>query len=205
MFLSSKNFKLSVSEENGRYAGIGDVIVLRRTAKLKAREEDRTNLKPNVEASFPGLENLSIRLRNNRQSFSLSGDQVQSRGKALRIPITETWWMNIQLLIHEYVLTISSKQLNHLIEARNDFTTSGRSDSKGREHEDSAIPIQLALLNTNPNGNSIIIVDRIRLTIISHAAKPSRKRHYPQHGNNRLRPYGANQIEAMTSLTLCSL
>ena len=102
-----------------------------------------------------------------RQSFSLSGDQVQSRGKALGISITETWWMNIQLLMHGYVLTISSKQLNHLIEARNDFVKSDELHSKGREHEDSAITIQLALLNIKPNGNSIIIVDRIYLTIIS--------------------------------------
>ena len=102
-----------------------------------------------------------------RQSFFLSGDQVQSRGKALGISITETWWMNIQLLMHGHVLTISSKQLNHLIEARNDFVKSDELYSKGREHEDSAITIQLALLNIKPNDNSIIIVDRIYLTIIS--------------------------------------
>ena len=115
---------------------------------------------------FTGLDNLPLRLRNGRESFSLSGDQIQSRGKALGIPITETWWMNIQLLMHDHVLTISSQQLNHLVEARNDFFASGGLEFKGREHEDGAITIQLALINTNPNGNSIIIVDRIRLTII---------------------------------------
>ena len=116
---------------------------------------------------FPGLDNLPFRLRNGRESFSLSGDQVQSRGKALGIPITETWWMNIQLLMHGHVLVISSKQLNHFIQTRNDFVASGGLDSKGREHKDGVITIQLALINTNPNGNSIIIVDRIRLAIIS--------------------------------------
>ena len=116
---------------------------------------------------LPGLDNLPIRLRNGRESFSLSGDQVQSRGKPFGIPITETWWMNIQLLMHGHVLTISSKRLNHLVEARNDFVASGGLDSKGREHKDGAITIQLALVNTKPNGNSIIIVDRIRLAIIS--------------------------------------
>ena len=69
--------------------------------------------------------------------------------------------------MHGYVLTISSKQLNQPIETRKDFIASGGLDSKGREHEDGAITIQLALVNTNPNGNSIIIVDRIRLIIIS--------------------------------------
>ena len=108
---------------------------------------------------FPGLDNLALRLRNGRGSLSLSGDQIQSRGKAFGNPITETWWMNIQLLMHGHLLTISSKQLNHLVEARNEFVASGGLDSKGREHKDGVITIQLALINTNPNGNSIIIVD----------------------------------------------
>ena len=109
-------------------------IEFKKSSQLKAREEDRPKFEPNVETSFPGLDNLPLRLRNgSRQSFSLSGDQVQSRGKALGIPITETWWMNIQLLTHAYVLTISSKQLSHLIEARNDLVASGGLDSKGRE------------------------------------------------------------------------
>ncbi|KAL9073096.1 MAG: hypothetical protein Q9161_003150 [Pseudevernia consocians] len=59
--------------------------------------------------------------------------------------------------MHEHVLAISSKQLNHLIEARNDFVGSGGLHFKGREHEDGAITIQLALFNTKPKGNSIII------------------------------------------------
>ena len=61
-----------------------------RLAKLKAREQDRTNFLPNVEASFPGLDDLPLRLRDGTQSFSLSGDQVQSKGKALRIPISSS-------------------------------------------------------------------------------------------------------------------
>ena len=61
---------------------------LTRLAKLKAREQDRTNLLPNVVATFPGLDDLPLRLRNGTQGFSLSGDQVQSRDKALGIPIS---------------------------------------------------------------------------------------------------------------------
>lgn len=65
-FPSPENFKLCVFEENGRYAGIGDAIALRRTVKLKAREEDRIKFELNVEKSFLGLDNLSLILRNDR-------------------------------------------------------------------------------------------------------------------------------------------
>lgn len=56
---------------------------------------------------------------------------------------------------------------NYLLDARREFVASGGLGSKGREHEDGAVTIQLALLNTNPDGNCIIVVDRLRLTIIS--------------------------------------
>lgn len=82
-FPSLEKLTLCVFEQNGCYAGIGDATAaLRRKPKLKAREEDRSQFQPNVEMSFPGLENLTLKLRNGRQ-ISLSGDQIQSRGKAL--------------------------------------------------------------------------------------------------------------------------
>ena len=57
-----ETFKLRIFEENGRYSGIGDATKLTRSAKLKAREQDRANLLPNVEASYPGLEDLPLRI-----------------------------------------------------------------------------------------------------------------------------------------------
>ena len=41
--------------------------------------------------------------------------------------------------MHEYILFISSKQLNHLVETRNKFVTLDELDSKGRQYENSAI------------------------------------------------------------------
>lgn len=49
--------------------------------------------------------------------------------------------MNIQLLIYRYILIISFKQLNYLIETRNDFITSGVLDFKSREHENNVVII----------------------------------------------------------------
>ena len=63
-FPSPETFKLCVFEENGRYAGTGDATTLTRAAKHKAREVYRSNFEPNVEKSFPGLDNLPLRLRN---------------------------------------------------------------------------------------------------------------------------------------------
>ena len=166
-FPSHENFTLRVFEENGRHSGTGDAASLTGLAKQKARKADRSKLKPNAERSFPGLENLPLRLRNGSQSFSLCGDQIQSRGKALGIPIAEDWWMNIQLLMQGHVVIISSKQLNYLLEARRKFVASGGLDANGREHEDGAVTIQLALLKTNPDGNCIIVVGRIRLDMIT--------------------------------------
>ena len=91
----------------------------------------------------------------------------QSRGKALGIPINKTWWMKSQLLMHGHVLAISSKQLNHVIEARHDFVASGGSGSKGRENEDGAITIQLALRNTNPNGKWVPLHSHLSLAAVS--------------------------------------
>ena len=49
--------------------------------------------------------------------------------------------MNVHLLMTGHIITISSEQLNYLLEARREFITSGRLDSKGLQYEDSAVTI----------------------------------------------------------------
>lgn len=145
------NFNLRIYESSSRYKGIDeDVAKLTRKHKLKARQADPSKFKDNVSATFPGLENLPEEIK--KGTIKLTGSDVRSRGKAIGIPIGGDWWISIQLLMHGHIVIISAKELDTL---------------------DSSITVQMALVNQDHAKPSIIIVDRIRLTILKFVHTPN--------------------------------
>ena len=83
-----QTFKTRIYEKNERYKGSNiNTNNLHRKAKIKARLEDLSLSQPDLENTFPGLSQLPTAIRN--QSFSLSGEDIRSRGKALGVPIGE--------------------------------------------------------------------------------------------------------------------
>ena len=137
-------FSLQVNESSSRYKAVTkDMIKLKTKKKLKARQEHPEKFVPDMAVTFPGLSKLPVHLRN--ETITLSGNDVQSRGKAIGIPLSSNWWVNIELALHGHLVIISSKELKTIAEKRT---------------------IQLALINKNPSQPLLIVVHRNRLVTL---------------------------------------
>ena len=73
---------------------------------------------------FEGIEN----------SFSLQGSDIKSRGKALGIPLKDNWWICVHFLMHGHIVAITSRELQSLERAREEYLASGGPRAKGRKH-----------------------------------------------------------------------
>ena len=76
-FPGKTEFSLLVNKGSSRYKAVTkDVAKLKAKEKLKARKEHSEKFVPDVAATFPGLDELSARLRN--AIITLSESNVQS-------------------------------------------------------------------------------------------------------------------------------
>lgn len=60
---------------------------------MKLRLEDASKFEPNINATFPGIDNLRLRLRNARQTFFFRGKGIKIRGKAIGVSLLNDWWL----------------------------------------------------------------------------------------------------------------
>ena len=179
-FPNPGTFRLKIYEENSRHQGVDDEISeLRRKEKVKAPMQDPAKFGPNVNATFPGIDDLSfmlrngltfpgidnlpLMLRNGHQTFSLLGSDIVSRGKAIGIPLGGEWWLNIDLRMHGHVVVISKKELVQIDHAR----LHDQGSDMGN------ITIQLALINSDEDGECIAVVDRFRLATLTFTDAPN--------------------------------
>lgn len=137
-------FVLQINSHNTRYTGITEEFAkLTGRKKLKARQDFPEKFTDNVGPTFPGLDKLPDRIRNG--TIELSGSDIQSRGKAMGIPLGDNWWINVQLALHGHFIVIDSEEL---------------------ERDGESKTIQLALVNQDSSQSSIIIIDHNRLTTL---------------------------------------
>ena len=149
-------FMLEIFERGAGYIAVDDISkALRRSAKIKAREQNPGHFVPHTAHTFPGLDLLPAAIRHG--PFRLSGSSIQSRGKALGIPLKDDYWINIHLRMHGHVIAISNQELASIKEAWETHPDS----IKGK------INIMLALVNSDNDKQSIIVVDRIKLATLT--------------------------------------
>ena len=149
-------FTLEIFERGAGYIAVDDISrALRRSAKIKAREQNPGHFVPHTAHTFPGLDLLPAAIRHG--PLRLSGSDIQSRGKALGIPLKDDYWINIHLRMHGHVIAISNQELASIKEAWETHPDS----IKGK------INIMLALVNSDNDKQSIIVVDRIKLATLT--------------------------------------
>lgn len=155
--ISDENvFKLEIFERGAGYIAVDDTSkALRRSAKIKAREQNPGHFIPHTAHTFPGLDQLPAAIRHG--SLRLSGSNIQSRGKALGIPLKDDYWINIHLRMHGHVIPISNQELAGI----KDAWETDPDSIKGK------INIMLALVNSDNDKQSIIVVDRIKLATLT--------------------------------------
>ena len=149
-------FTLEIFERGAGYIAVDDISkALRRSAKIKAREQNPGHFVPHLSHTFPGFDMLPAAIRDG--VVSLSGSDIKSRGKALGIRLQDGYWINIHLRMHGHVVAISNHELASIKEA-------------WETHPDSIqgkINIMLALVNQDKDKQSIIVVDRIKLATLT--------------------------------------
>ena len=148
-------FTLEIFERGAGYIAIDDASKVLRSAKIKASEQNPGDFVPDTAHTFPGLDQLPAAIRH--EPFTLSGSDIQSRGKALGIPLKGDYWITINLRMHGHVIAISNQELASIKEAWNTQPDS----IKGK------INIMLALVNSDTDKQSIIVVDRIKLATLT--------------------------------------
>ena len=154
-------FTLEIFERGAGYIAVDDTSkALRRSATIKDREQNPGHFVPHTAHTFPGLDQLPSAIR--RGPLSLSGSSIQSRGKALGIPLRDDYWINIHLRMHGHVIAISNQELDSIKEA---WETDPES-IRGK------INIMLALVNSDNHKQSIIVVERIKLATLTFTLAP---------------------------------
>ena len=87
-FPDTAKFILQTNERSSQYPGITkDVAKLRGKEILKVRQDHPERFTDNVAATFPGLDQLSNQVKNG--TIEWSGSDIQSRGKAMGVPLGE--------------------------------------------------------------------------------------------------------------------
>ena len=149
-------FTLEIFEREAGCIAIDDASKTpSRSAEIKDREQTSGHFIPHVAHTFPGLDQLPAAIRHG--PLSLSGSSIQSRGMALGVPLKDNYWINIHLRMHGHVIAISNQELDSIKEA---WETDPDS-IKGK------INIMLALVNSDNDKQSIIVVDRIKLATLT--------------------------------------
>ncbi len=85
---------------------------------------------------------------------------MESRGKAIGIPLGDDWWVNVHLRMHGHTVVITAKELRLIDNAR----------LEDPDSEMGKATIQLALINEDYEAKSIIVVDRLRLFLFTRVA-----------------------------------
>ena len=140
-------FTLEIFERGAGYVAVDD--------NNKAIEAHEQNPGSHTAYTFSRLEQLPAAIRHG--PLRLSGSNIQSRGKALGILLKDDYWININLRMHGHVIAISNQDLISIKEA---WKTDPDS-TKGR------INIMLALVNSDNDKQSIIVVDRVKLATLT--------------------------------------
>ena len=157
-------FTLELFERGAGYIEIDDTgKALHRNTKMKALEQNPEHFVPHTAHTFPGLDQLPAAIR--LGPFRLSGSSIQSRGKALGIPLKDDYWINIHLRMHGHVIAISNQELGGIKEAWETDPDSIRGK----------INIMMALVNSDNDKQSIIVVDRIKLATLTFTLAPDGK------------------------------
>lgn len=157
-------FRLEIFERGAGYIAVNDTSrALRRKDKIKAREQNPAHFAPYLSHTFPGFDMLPVAI--SQGLISLSGSDIESRGKALGIPLKDGYWINIHLRMHGHVVAISNHELAGIKEV-------------WETHPDSVqgkVNIMLALVNQDNEKQSIIVVDRIKLATLTFVLAAGRE------------------------------
>ena len=98
-------FIFEMFKRGAGYIAVSDVSrVLRRNAKIKARERARRDFVTHVSHTFLGFDMLPAAIKH--IFIRLSCSDIKGRGKAKDIQLKDDYWINIRLRMHEHVIEL---------------------------------------------------------------------------------------------------
>lgn len=131
---------------------------LKGKAKMAARKNNPQDFIPQPEITYPNLELLPARIRDGQDSFPLCGQEVESYGKAIGIPIRlqdgRTLWLRVFCSLHGHVLPMPLTEYQEIL-------------SQWYLHARTPPYIQLAIVGSS---HCIVVTDREKLTTITIVA-----------------------------------
>ena len=162
-------FRLETYDINARLEGsTPQVRALTGKAKKQLRDSRPELFRPKTSNTYINYDIVPEQLR---QNIILQGNEVQSYGKRIGIPLGHQFWMRIHLYMHGHVIIMPGAQLQRAI-------TQWKNEP-GPEY--SHPHIQLALVNlSNPSGPCIAVIDSMRLSSMTFIRAPSRVSGPPQ-------------------------